>query len=185
MNDTEILALYEARSEQAIQETRTKYGTYCAAIAYRILESIEDSQECVSDTWLKAWNTIPPARPGNLQAYLGRITRNGALHRLREQRAKKRGGGSAALALSELDECVTDGETPEDALLRGQITEAVDRFLEGLSQEKRAVFLLRYWYFCSTREIARKTGMRENTVSSVLFRLRKQLKTHLEQEGIF
>ena len=184
MDDAAILALYAARSEQAISETRTKYGQYCISIAYRILASIEDSQECVSDTWLKAWETIPPAKPDDLRAYLGRITRNNALHRLRDESRLKRGGGTVDIALSELDECVTSGDTPENALLRQQLSEAVNRFLRALPQQKRVVFVLRYYYLYSTKEIARKTGLRENTVSSILFRLRKQLKSHLEQEGV-
>ena len=184
MDDGEILALYAARSEQAISETRTKYGQYCIAIAYRILASVEDSQECVSDTWLAAWNSIPPARPERLQAYLGRITRNNALHRVRDAAAKKRGGGVVAVALSELDECVTSGDTPEDAMIRRELSESLSRFLSSQPKEKRVVFVLRYWYLYSVREIARKTGLRENTVSSILFRPRKQLKSHLEQEGV-
>ena len=184
MDDAEILALYFARSEQAIRETQAKYGWYCSSIAYRILSSLEDSQECVSDTWLKAWDTIPPAKPENLQAYLGKITRNNALHRLRAANTKKRGRDTASIALSELDECVSDGSTPEDDMIRKQLAESVNRFLGTLPREKRVVFVLRYWYMYSTKEIAGKMGMRENTVSSILFRLRKQLKTHLEQEGV-
>ena len=184
MDDNDIIALYFTRSEQAIMETQTKYGWFCTSVAYRILASIEDSQECVSDTWLKAWDTIPPAKPKSLQAYLGKITRNNALHRLRAASTKKRGGNAVDLALSELDDCVSDGSTPEDALIRKQLSESVNRFLSALPRDKRVVFVMRYWYMYSTKEIAHKMGMRENTVSSILFRLRKQLKTHLEQEGV-
>ena len=184
MDDSEIIRLYFARSEQAIRESRDKYGPYCAAIAYRILSSIEDSEECVSDVWQRAWDAIPPAQPTDLRAYLGRITRNLALSRVREAGAVKRGGTGVRLALDELRECVSDGDTPEDALLRRQISEAVNRFLEALPQEKRAVFVLRYWDLYSSAEIARKTGIREATVRSMLFRLRKLLKTHLEKEEV-
>ena len=184
MEDEEILALYFARSERAIAETETKYGWYCKGVAYRILASFDDTQECVNDTWLKAWNAIPPAKPENLQAFLGKITRNGALHRLRASKARKRGGTSVSLALSELGECVSDGETPETAFLRRELSESLNRFLGKLSKEKRVIFVLRYWYLYSIKEIAQKMGMRENTVSSTLFRLRKQLKIHLEQEGV-
>lgn len=184
MDDSEIIRLYFDRSERAIGQTREKYGPYCAAIAYRILSSIEDTEECVSDTWQRAWDSIPPARPTDLRSYLGRITRNLALSRLREARAAKRGGTGVQLALEELGECVSAGDTPEDEILRRQLTEAVNRFLQTLTPEKRAVFVLRYWYLYSGAEIARKTGIRETTVRTMLFRLRKQLKTHLEKEEV-
>ena len=184
MDDSGIIDLFFARSEQAIQEVRNKYGPYCSSVAIRILDSASDSEECVADTWMKAWETIPPARPENLQAYLGKITRNHALQRLRAANAKKRGGSSIDLALSELDDCVSDGDTPEDNLIRRQLSESINRFLKTLPAEKRVVFVLRYWYMYSIKEIASQTGMRESTVSSVLFRLRKKLKTHLEQEDI-
>ena len=184
MDDSEIIRLYFARSERAIRESRDKYGPYCAAIAYRILASIEDTEECVSDTWHRAWEAIPPASPADLRAYLGKTTRNLALSRLRERGAAKRGGTSVQLALDELGECVPAGESPEDELLRRQLAESVNRYLETLPQEKRAIFVLRYWYLCSGAEIAKKTGIRETTVRTVLFRLRKQLKTHLEKEDV-
>lgn len=184
MDDSEIIRLYHDRSEQAIGETQRKYGRYCASIAYRILSSLEESEECVSDVWQRAWEAMPPARPQNLQAYLGRITRNLALMRLRSARTARRGGGSVELALSELGDCVSDGDTPENELLRRQLSEAVNRFLSALPAQKRAVFVLRYWYLYTAREIARKTGIRENTVRTMLFRLRRQLRTHLEKEDI-
>ena len=184
MDDSEIIRLFFDRSEQAIGETRAKYGPCCTAIAYRILSSFEDTEECVSDTWQRAWASIPPARPASLGAYLAKITRNLALTRLRETRTAKRGGTSVILALEELGECVPAGESPEDAMLKSQISEAVNRFLAGLTPEKRTVFLLRYWYFYTSAEIAKKTGVRETTVRTMLFRLRKQLKAHLEREDV-
>ena len=184
MDDSEIIRLYYDRSEQAIAQTREKYGAYCSAIAYRILSSIEDSEECVSDVWQRAWESIPPAKPQNLRVYLSAIARNQALTRLREAGAHKRGGTSVTLALDELSECVSAGDTPEDEMLRRQVSEAVNRFLEGISQEKRAVFVLRYWYLYSGAEIAQKTGIRESTVRTTLFRLRRQLKSHLEKEEV-
>ena len=184
MDDESILALFFARSERAISEAKDKYGRACASVAYRILSSREDSEECVSEALLCAWNAIPPERPAHLRAYLEKITRNRAIMRLRSRQAQKRGGGAYDLALSELRDCVTDGDTPEDALLKRQIGESVSRFLHGQPEEKRVAFVLRYWYFCSTGEIATRLGLREGTVRSMLFRLRKQLKAHLEQEGI-
>ncbi len=184
MDDSEIIRLFFDRSEQAIRETQAKYGAYCTAIVYRILSSVEDSEECVSDVWQRAWESIPPARPGDLRLYLGKIARNQALSRLRAAKTVKRGGTSVVLALDELGECVSAGDTPEDAMLRRQLSEAVNRFLEKLPQEKRAVFVLRYWYLYTSAEIARRTGIRENTVRAMLFRLRKQLKSHLEKEEV-
>lgn len=184
MNDNEIVDLYFERSEQAIDATQEKYSWYCTSIAYRILASIEDSQESVNDTWLQAWNSIPPKKPKNLQAFLGKITRNIALNRVRAESRQKRGGDTVTFALSELEDCVTNGTTPEDALIHQQTVEAINGFLKTLPQEKRVAFVLRYWYLYSAKEIALKMGLRENTVNSILFRLRKQLKTHLEQEGI-
>ena len=184
MDDSEIIRLFFSRSEQAILECRDKYGPYCAAIAYRILSSIEDSEECVSDVWQRAWDAVPPAEPADLRAYLGKITRNLALSRLREAGTIKRGGTSVRLALEELGECAGPGDVPEDALIRKQISEAVNRFLAELPKEKRAVFVLRYWYLYSGAEIARETGIREATVRTMLFRLRKQLKGRLEKEGV-
>ena len=184
MDDVGIIRLYFDRSEQAIRESRDKYGPYCTAIAYRILSSIEDSEECVSDVWKRAWDAIPPAQPADLRAWLGTVTRNLALSRLREAGAARRGGTSIRLALDELHECVSDGDTPEDEIIRRQLSESLNRFLGRLPQEKRAVFVLRYWHLYSATEIARKTGIREPTVRSMLFRLRKQLKVHLEKEDV-
>lgn len=185
MEDRQIVALYTARREEAVSASEEKYGTYCQSIAFRILRQAEDSEECVSDTWLRAWNAIPPDRPVSLRAYLGRITRNLALNRYRETHARKRGGGMVEIALCELRECVTDGYSPEDAVLDRELCEAVNQFVAGLSAQKRAAFILRYYHLFTVREIAARMGLRESTVKSILLRLRKQLKTQLEQEGIF
>jgi RNA polymerase sigma-70 factor (ECF subfamily) len=184
MDDSKIIDLYWARSELAISATAQKYGTYCQTIAYRILNQTEDSEECVSDTWLKAWNAIPPARPDCLRAFVGKITRNLALNRLRQDHTMKRGGQVVAIALDELKECVSTGDSPEDALENKRISESVNRFLGTLSTEKRVAFVLRYWYLCPIEEIAQKMNLKEAKLKSMLFRLRKQLKTHLEQEDI-
>lgn len=182
MDDRELVSLYLARSEEAIRQTQLRYGSFCAAIAYRILGSIDDAEECANDTLLRAWDSIPPAQPENLGAYLGKITRNLALMRKRAAQRQKRGGGNVELALSELGEIV-GGHSPETELAKKELCESIDRFLATLPQEKRVIFVLRYWYLYSTAEIARKIGCREGSVSSILSRLRKQLKTHLEQEG--
>lgn len=184
MDDNEILALYFARDEQAIVATQLKYGTYCMSIAQRILNQQQDSEECVSDTWLRTWNAIPPAAPEHLRPFVGKITRNLALNRLRTESAQRRGGGNVMLALDELRDCLSDQPTPEDALEEKLISDAVNRFLTELPPEKRVAFVLRYWYFYSIPEISEKMNLRESKLKSMLFRLRKELKAHLEQEGI-
>lgn len=185
MEDSQIVALYFDRQEQAITASQVKYGPYCTHIAFHILRQAEDSEECVSDTWLHAWNAIPPERPNNLRAYLGRITRNLALNRHRKNAAQKRGGNTVEVALSELRDCVSDGSDLEASLLERELGKAISQFLSRLPREKRVAFVLRYYYLYTVREIAEKLGLRESAVKSMLFRLRKQLKTHLEQEGIF
>ena len=185
MDDQQIISLYNQRSEQAIVASQMKYGVYCQSIAYNILRQAEDSEECVNDTWLYTWNAIPPEQPNNLKAYLGKITRNLALTRYRDQHSLKRGGGNVDLALSELQDCIAGAPTPEEHLLDGMLEDSINRFLDKLPKEKRVVFVLRYHYLYTTREISETVGIRESTVKSMLFRLRKQLKTHLRQEGIY
>lgn len=185
MDDQEIIGLYFARDEQAIVATQMKYGTYCMSIAQRILNQQQDSEECVSDTWMRTWNAIPPGAPEHLRPFVGKITRNLALNRLRSEAAQRRGGGNVVMALEELRDCVPDGSTPEDALEEKLISDAVNSFLGGLPKEKRVAFVLRYWYLYSLPEISEKMGIRESKLKSMLFRLRKELKAHLEQEGIY
>lgn len=183
MDDARIIDLYFARSEQAIAETDARHGPYCRAIALRILRSPEDSEECVSDTWLQAWNAIPPQRPARLAVFLGKITRNLALNRREAAHAQKRGGGQVAAALEELHDCLPapGGGDPAEALA---LTQALDRFLAGLPRQARVIFLRRYWYLDSTCEVARRLGMSEAAVKMSLSRSRKKLKAVLEKEGI-
>lgn len=184
MEDAQIIELYWARDEEAIAQTKTKYGAWCRGIAIRILELREEAEECESDTYLHAWNSIPPQRPSIFRAWLGRITRNLALTQYRKNHAQRRGGGQTALALEELRECVSSGSDVETQQERREIAEAINRFLGDLSQRDRAVFLRRYWHMTSVREIARTYGMTEGQVSSILFRSRKKLRAQLEKEGI-
>ncbi len=183
MEDKEIIELYYGRSEAAIEQTATKYGAYCHAIAYNILADEQDSEECVQDSYLKLWNAIPPKRPNCLRSFLGRITRNLALDRWDREKAQKRGGGALPLALDELGECVAGGSGPEAALDRGALTEAINAFLGELSSGARQVFVRRYWYLDSVREIARKTGGTEGSVKTSLSRSRAALRNKLEKEG--
>lgn len=184
MEDNQIIQLYFDRAEQAIRETDTKYGGYCYSIAWNILSSAEDAEESVSDTYLAAWNAMPPRRPRVLSAFLGKITRNIALDRWRKYRAFKRGGGQIELALEELGECVSGEESVENALIRREILAGIERFLESLTQTERMVFLCRYWYLDSTEEIAEKSGFTVSKVKSMLLRIRRRLYARLQEEGL-
>lgn len=184
MKDSEIIDLYWQRSEAAIAATAERFAAYCHAIAHRILGSEEDAQECVNDTWLAAWNSIPPRKPENLAAYLGKLARNLSLNRAKEYRTEKRGGGQRELALSELEECVPSPGSVEQVTEEIALTQALDRFLYAQSAPRRNIFIRRYWYLVPVRELAREYGMSESKTASLLFRMRKQLKQHLEQEGI-
>lgn len=183
MDDSEIIKLYTERSENAISETARKYGRYCRYVAYNILRNDEETDECVNDTYFRAWNAIPPHFPNCLRTFLGKITRGLALNRLEKFAAKKRGEGQAALALDELSECISDkcGGDPTDDIV---IKAVLDRFLEELPAEQRKIFVRRYWYLDSVKKIAKELGLRENAVSVTLFRLRTKLREELEKEGI-
>jgi RNA polymerase sigma-70 factor (ECF subfamily) len=184
MDDEMILDLYWARSESAVSETAKKYGSYCTKIAANILLNSEDAEECVNDTYQKAWESIPPQRPANLRAYLGRITRNLSLNRYKEQRTQKRGGDNIALIYSELEECIPASRNVEAEFESGLVAGAINSFLKSLDRESRIVFVRRYWYADSIHAIAARFGMSESKVKSMLFRTRKKLRTHLENEGV-
>ncbi|MBQ8840470.1 MAG: sigma-70 family RNA polymerase sigma factor [Clostridia bacterium] len=183
MNDLEIVKLFWKRDESAISESDKKYGKYLSYIAKNILASDSDSEECVNDTYSRAWGCIPPHKPTKLGAFLGKITRNLALDRYNAQRAQKRGGASAEVPLCELEAILSESEeeSPIDSLL---LKQAINSFLEGLDKEKRIIFLQRYWYFASIKEIAKNQGLSESNVKVILSRLRDKLKKHLEKEGI-
>ncbi|MBE7001924.1 MAG: RNA polymerase sigma factor [Ruminococcaceae bacterium] len=182
MEDRQIIALFWNRDEQAISQSQKKYGRFCHTIAYRILSSYGDSEECVNDTWQKAWNAIPPEKPAVLQAFFGRITRNLALDRYAYKAAKKRNIHLEA-AMEEYWECIPDGKPNlEDSLA---MKDLLNRFLADLDKQTRIIFLRRYWYACSIGEIARSVGLMESNVSVILHRTRKKLKAYLEKEGMF
>ena len=183
MEDREIVDLYWARSESAIAETDAKYGPYCRRIAQNILLSREDSEECVNDTWLGAWRRMPTRRPENLGTFLGRITRNLSLSRWRREHAQKRGGGQVPLALEELAECVPARGSGTEVEERLTLDQVLDGFLEGLDPEKRRIFMGRYWYFCSIRELAQASGLKEGNVRMILCRARRALAEELKKEG--
>lgn len=183
MDDGAIIELYWARSEQALVRTQEKYGAYCLSIAWGILKSRGDSEECVNDTYLRAWDAMPPERPAALRVFLGRITRNLALDRLKSRTRLKRGGGQLTLALEELGECVPAGDDPARHADELALREALDRFLSELSEDARVIFLRRYWYMLSVAEIARGLGVGQSRVKSSLARSRERLRELLEKEG--
>ncbi len=183
MTDQEIIALYWARDEQAIRQTQAIYSDALYGLSFRILGNHEDSQENESDTYLKTWNSIPPVRPQSLFSYLMKICRNGALTRLTRSRAKKRSAELVSLT-KELEDCIPDNRFEEQLSLRA-LSEALNRFLSGLSREARAVFLSRFFEARSIPEIAEDFGLSEGNVRTILWRTRRQLKKHLESEEIW
>jgi len=185
MNDTEIINLYWTRSERAIAESKAKYGAYCSVIARNILGDAQDAEESVSDTWLAAWNSIPPKRPAILRSYLGKLTRNLSLKKWRERNALKRGGGEVFLALDELADCIPDVSDTEREADEKLLTQTISRFLSELKPDERRAFVCRYWYLDSVSEIAARFGFSESKVKSMLLRLRRRLKNWLEREGYF
>ena len=184
MDDQEIIARFFARDEEGLTAARARYEPYCAAVARSLLNDPRDQEECLSDTWLRAWNAIPPQRPRSLGAFLAKITRNLAINRLRDGNAQRRGGGQVPLALEELGECVSPEGSLEGELDRQAAEEALNRFLDGLPPLQREVFLRRYWYLDSIENIARRTGWSKSRVTTTLHRLRLRLRAHLIQEGI-
>lgn len=185
MKDNEIIELYWKRDESAIIASSNTYGNYCYSIAYNILHNNEDAEECVSDTWIKAWNAIPPHRPERLSTFLGKITRNISLNRYKLATTKKRGMGQVELALSELEGCVpaqTDMDKITDEIV---LVNTIDTFLREQPQTERNIFVGRYWYLYSIGELSKAHCMSESKVKSMLFRMRNKLKLCLEKEGIF
>lgn len=180
MKDSEIVELYLKRKEAAIAETESKYGRYCRVIAKNILGSEEDSEECVSDTWLKAWNSIPPARPNRLSLFLGRITRNLAIDKYRIRNAEKRKNNETALCLEELEECVGSGDSIADTVA---LKETMNRFLSRQKPREREIFMLRYMYMFSVSEIGVRLGIKEGAVKMSLSRSRLRLREFLKKEG--
>lgn len=184
MEDQAILNLYFERSEAAIVQTDAKYGGYCYSIAYHILTNKEDAEESVNDTYLAAWNAIPPRRPNVLSTFLGKITRYISLNRWKSRTASKRGGGETALALDELGECVAGDPDVEVQYARKETIRAFRAFLCTLPETERRLFLRRYWHLDSTAEICQRFGFSESKVKSMLHRTRKKLHKALEKEGL-
>ncbi len=185
MKDTAIIDLYWERNEQAIVETDQKYGKYCHTVAYNVLGNTEDSRECVNDTWLRAWNSMPPKRPAVLRAFLAKITRNLAFDRYRARGAAKRGGGAMDAVLEELAECadLSGNWDAEEAYAAKELREAINRFAEQLPEKECDLFVRRYFFAEEISGIAKRYQMTENNVTVSLSRIRKKLRRYLKEEG--
>ncbi len=184
MKDIDIIKLYFARSQKAIEETDKKYGAYCTVIAQNILCNKQDSEECVNDTYLKTWDTIPPKQPQNLRTYLGKITRSLAINRYKMYSAQKRDSSNVDILFSELEGCIPSKATVEEAVDEKLLVTLLEEFLKKQSDTKRNIFLRRYWYCESISQIAKDFSQSESKVTSVLYRMRLKLKEYLEKEGI-
>lgn len=183
MDDKKIIDLYWERSESAIVETSKKYGRYCDKIAFNILNNNQDAEECVNDAYNATWNAIPPNCPGSLKVYIGRIVRNISLSKYDYNTAKKRNNYFDVI-LSEIEECIASSETVEAIYERAELSRVIDAFLSEMDKDSRIVFVRRYWYSDSIKDISSLLQMSESKVKSMLFRTRNKLKIHLEKEGI-
>lgn len=183
MDDHTIVQLYWERNESAISQTVETYGAYCTSIAMNILGKSEDAEECVNDACLRLWNTIPPYRPNRLSTFLGKIVRNIALSRYRQNTADKRGGGNLPAVLEELAEVVTGGDDVERALENKELGDAIDAFLESLTTQNRGLFVRRYWHTDCISDLADRFGMSEGAVTMSLKRTRQKLHNYLTERG--
>lgn len=183
-DDKTIITMLNARDEDALRGISRLYGALCIKIAGDILGSTEDAEECMNDALLTVWNTVPPAKPDNLRAYLVKLVRNKAIDRYHAERREKRGGGQTAAVLDELSEVLSSGQTVESEMERRAISGAVTAFLRGLPEKQRSLFVLRYWGMTPVADLAAAFGMSESNAKVMLLRLRKKLRAFLEKEGI-
>lgn len=184
MEDSQIVDLYWERNEQAIRAAASKYGSYCYSIAYNILRSREDADESVNDTYLGAWNAMPPHRPNCLRTFLGKITRRVSLKKWRDEHRDKRGGDEVSLALEELSECIPSNASVEENVIAGELSARINRFVGTLAPTERQVFLCRYWYLDSIDKISADLCFGKSKVKSMLRRTRARLRADLEKEGV-
>ena len=182
MDDSRIIELYFARDNSAIKETKTKYGRLLYSVSYNIVRSKEDAEECENDTYMSAWDCIPPNNPQVLSAFLSRITRNLSFKRLKAKNAQKRGGNTQPLPLDELIAAIPDRH---NAISQLELTEILNTFLRALPTRERQVFICRYWYCDSIKDISRQFGFSQSKVKMMLSRTRQKLLSHLEKEEVF
>ena len=183
MEDQRIVELYWGRDESAIKETERKYGRYLLKIAYNILSDTQDSEESVNDTYLDAWNSMPPHRPGVLSSYLAKITRRVSIDIFRRKNREKRKGSEYAVSLSELEDCLSSGGGPEEAIEVQELGAAINSFLRGQSEEVRNTFIGRYYFLDPIKEVAQYCGLSESAAKSMLHRTRGKLRDYLREEG--
>ena len=184
MEDAEIIELYFNRDERAIAETENKYGAYFKTISHNILGSDEDAKECVNSTFLNIWNSIPPQKPRNLGSYAAAIVRNISFNRYKKDHAQMRGGHETAVILDELSELISNGKSVEDIMSDRDIVQIINSFLGGLPEQKRSIFVLRYWYAEPISAIAKRRGMTVGSVTMQLKRMRGELRKSLEKGGV-
>lgn len=183
MDDRKIVCLFLERNELALKEVSRKYGGYCLRIAQNILGNYEDAEECVNDTYLRAWNSIPPNEPTSLGAFLGRITKNLSLDRARFFRCEKRGGNKETLSFEELEDFLSENNSVESESELNEMIEAINTFLRSLPAKKRLMFVARYWQCDKLSDIAARYGMSESSVASSLSRTCKKLRDYLIKRG--
>lgn len=184
MEDEAIIELYFARNEKAILETDRKYRRYCTTIANNILANNEDTDECINDTYLNTWNSLPPQRPSVLKAFLGKITRNLALNIYKRNHAQKRYDG-VEVVIDELEECIPDNFSVEELTESGELSNIINAYLGEIQEEKRKILVERYWYITPVKDIAKKYNISESKVKMTLSRSREELKKYLEKRGVF
>lgn len=184
MEDSRIIELLKQREETVISALTEKYHNYCTYIAHNILKNREDVEECVNDTWLKAWDSIPPQEPSNLRVYLGCIIRNLSINRYNQKKAKKR-YADVEFMLSELEDCIPHSHTVESQWENKRIGKIISNWLEEQEEESRNLFIQRYWYSVAIKELAQMHGCTPNAMTSRLKRLREQLKDYLDREDVF
>ena len=183
MDDKQIIELYLQRNEQAIEMTQTKYGAYCSRIANNVLSTPEDAEECVNDTWVSAWNRIPPTIPLSLKAFLGKLVRDISLNRYIHDRAKKRYSGMEVL-LDELEECIPSDFDVEQIVEQNELSALLNKWLEALPDDELALFVQRYYYGDSVKSLSKQNGCTENQMAQKMFKLRNKLKSYLSKEGV-
>lgn len=185
MTDEKIIQLFFQRNEVAIDETNKKYGPYCFQIANNILNNREDSEECLNDTWIKAWNSIPPARPQHFKLFLAKIVRNLSFNKYKAKYTHKRGKGEVALVLDELEECIAGQSEVETLVIAEELQTTINGFVRGLPEKEGNVFIRRYFYSDSIKDISKRYHISENHVRVMLNRTRNKLRVRLEKEGYF
>lgn len=185
MNDSQIIELYWNRNTKAISASMEQYGAYCFSVAYGILDDAQDSEECVNDTWLRAWNAIPPTRPTVLKVFFAKITRHLSFDRYKARKSLKRGGGDTMLVLEELAECIADESNVEGQVNAKELGEVINQFVLSLSEREQNLFVRRYFFSEPIKVIADRYEMNENYVNVTLSRIRKRLRSHLSKEGYF